>query len=90
LFSRRRRIARREWHQHHSELRSDGIGLRKDSHDFGRSGVSGDVIIGWLTLEQKIPHATPAKIRLKATIAQGADDVDGVLSGVGHVWSQFK
>src|ERR1051326_7200375 len=65
--------------QHHSELFTNRQGLGKNADYLLRRGIGGDVIIGGLQAKQQIAHTSAYQIALKATLAQLAPDLDGLL-----------
>src|SRR5882757_4687835 len=72
----------RQRHQYDAELGPYGICLRKDSHDFVRRGVGGDVVVGGFASEQEVAHAPADEVTLVATVAECADNRDG--EGLRH------
>src|SRR6516225_7064319 len=85
-FDRMRRSCRlklppifRKRNQDYSELRSHGVRLGKDAHNFMRRGVGGDVVVGRLAAQQHVADTSPGKVRLKAVPAKFANHMEGVL-----------
>ena len=83
-------LARHGWlvgwerHEHDSELLADGISLREGLHDLPWSRIGGNVIVGRLAAEKKIADASSSEVGLVATLAQCANDFDGVLFRARH------
>src|SRR5208283_5919963 len=73
-----------ERHEHDSELLADGISLREDLHDLPWSRIGGNVVVGGLAAEEKIADASSSEVALVASLAQSANDFDGVLFWTRH------
>src|SRR5258708_25644787 len=65
--------------QHHAELRSYGVCLRKNLHHLCRSGGGGNVIVGRFAIKQQIAYASAGKVRGESPATEGPQDLRGVL-----------
>ena len=88
------RISQRfQRHQHHSELRADGVGLGKDAHDLVGRGRGGNVVIGGLAAQQQIAHASAHPQSLVAVAAEKPDGCErgfALGKGTGHIASHHR
>src|SRR5262249_29574452 len=55
--------------------------LRKDIHHLRWGGVGSNVIVAGFTAQEQVTHAAAGKVGPMAAIAQGANDIGGVLFG---------
>src|SRR5919204_7002084 len=79
-----------DWHQHHAELRTHGIGFGEDAHNVLRESVSSDVVVGRLASKQQITNASADQVSLVVMIAERAYHLGGELLGVHSHSLQFS
>src|SRR5262249_27813054 len=78
----RRTLALGQWDEYDPKLRTDGVSLRKNPHNFVGSCVCGNVIVGRLAIQQQIAHTSADQIGLMAFVAKRADHGNG--ESLGH------